>query len=57
MTIATLVSRLRRHVATAVAARQFELVSDLRRAIALLERFERERAFTPLARRAPSAAR
>jgi hypothetical protein len=39
---------------TAVAARQFELVSDLRRAIELLERSERERAFTPLARRTPS---
>jgi hypothetical protein len=54
MTLAALVSRLRRHVAAAVAARQFELVSDLRHAIALLEKSERERAFTPLARRPPS---
>ena len=36
---------LRRHALAAVARREFELVTDLRRAIAALERSERERVF------------
>jgi hypothetical protein len=47
MNIALLIRRLRRHIVEAQATKRYDLVADLRAAVTVLERSERERVFAP----------